>query len=101
MIVDFLLRLLGENPRTIANHEKWVSVLVNIFSISPVFVAAVLGTLPWLWLGWYKRKHRKISRRVYWKAFLLSVALFFAGFYVLDVIAEIIAGIGLRQLYGG
>lgn len=100
MIVDLILRLLGENPTGYYPEDKWSVVLAIVVNNGPYFMPLLLGGIPIVWLGIRKWRQKPISKVMIIIATLLTVGLGTLGFFILDFLADLAFGLSYRRMYG-
>jgi hypothetical protein len=102
MIVDILLKLIGENPEQFQNdiQDKYIVIFLELFDLFLIVLPYLMFLLPWLWVYGRKKKNKLITRSLVFVIFVLSIVLLIAGFYVPDVVDYLVAIIGIRSYYG-
>jgi len=102
MIVDMLLRLLGENPAGYPTiTDKMSGITAALLGFSTIYLAYVLVVIPWIWLLWQKKKKRLITKKMVIIVIIISILLFWLGYNLPWWIIEIMGGITVQGLYGG
>jgi len=102
MIVDMLLRLLGENPAGYPTMTDKVSgVIATLLGYSTLYLAYVLVLFPLIWLLWQKKKKRVITKKMIIVVIIFSAVLFWLGCNLPWWIIEIMGGITVQGIYGG
>ncbi|MDO8511962.1 MAG: DNA translocase FtsK 4TM domain-containing protein [bacterium] len=102
MIVDMLLKLLGENPAGYPTFsDKMAGITAALLGYSTIYLSYVLVILPWAWLLWQKKKKREITKKMIIIVIIVSAILFWLGYNLPWWIIEIMGGITVRGIYGG
>lgn len=102
MIVDMLLRVLGENPEQFQNdiQDKYIVIILELLDLLLMVLPYILFLLPWLWVYRRKKNNNLITRKLLFAIFVISIVFLVVGFYVPDVVDYLIAIIGIRSYYG-
>ncbi|MDO8512151.1 MAG: hypothetical protein Q7S57_02670 [bacterium] len=100
MIVDMLLRVLGENPSQYTQSiDKWIAletiITDKIFFVLPY----VLFVVCWLWVIKDKRNGKVISKRRIVKVLFISVLLLLVGFSIPGIYDGILLAGGIDSAY--
>lgn len=102
MIVDSILRLIGETPvGYYETQDKWIAVIVILAENGRFYMPWLLGAIPIVWLIIRKRRHKKISTKMIVIAAALAIALGVLGFFLLDWLLELWFGLSYQKMYGG
>lgn len=101
MMVDLLLKMLGENPNQFTqNIDKWIAVEAVITGKIFVVLPFILFVVCWLWIIKDKIRGKTITNNRIVKVLLVSLVIFVAGFFVPVVYDYAIAILGIRSYYG-
>ena len=102
MIVDILLKMVGENVSQYQNSmDKWIAVIVRLWGFSTVYLSYVLFFIVWLWFFWQKKRGSKITKKKIIITIIVSILLFWLGSQIPWWIIEAIGGASVRGIYGG
>lgn len=101
-MLDFLLKLLGENASQYQNNsDKWIAFFVGIWGYSTIILPFVLALVPWIWFIWHKKRGGKITKKKIIVTAISSLLLVWLGYNLPWWIMEIIGGLAVRGMYGG
>jgi branched-subunit amino acid transport protein len=102
MIVDMLLRVLGENPAGYPSFsDKMAGITAVLLGYSTIYFSYLFAIIPWVWLLWQKKKKRTITKKKIIVVVIVSILLFWLGYNLPWWIIEIMGGITVRGIYGG
>lgn len=102
MFVDMLLRLLGENPVGYPTmSDKFAIILVYLLDYGRFVLPVILFIIPLLVLYWKKKRGAKIKRKTHYWVIGLCLLLAIVGYFIPEIIANLLMGLAVQNLYGG
>lgn len=100
MLVDEILKLLGENPIGYGDADKWSVVIAILVNNDHLFLPWILGAVPIVWLLIRKRRRKRISTTMIIIAAAAAIGFGALGFVLLDWLLELGFGLSYQRMYG-
>lgn len=101
MIVDTILKILGENPiGYYETQDKWVAIIVILIEKDSFYLPWIFGAIPIVWLLMRKHRGKRISRLMIIISAIVVIALAALGFVMLDWLLELAFGLSYQRMYG-
>jgi len=101
MIVDMLLRVMGENPSQYTQSiDKRVAVFGLIMEKILFILPFIFFLIPWVWFLYKYKKGKDVGKKRIIITIIISIILMLIGFYLSDWYDYLVAIIGIRSYYG-
>lgn len=103
MLIDTLLRWIGDNPSLYSrDSDKWAHLL-SYFQFEYFYPSLpyILLVIPWVYFLFQRKKHTKHSQKFLKKIIIFSIAGLLIGYVVPYLILAILASLAAYSMYGG
>jgi len=100
-MLDFLLKLLGENPAEFPSITDKQAILLEYgLNLLTYSLPIILSIFPIYWFFRKSNKHRKTKKNIIIFT-VLCIVLFALGIFIPELIKSMLMGFAVQSFYGG